>query len=140
MTDDERIDLVLTEMVNNGIGRLNIQKYLSETLKDIDPHSFRRLTVFLVDKGWVRRIHNVPFLEILPDGREIVDSGGYVKYLQRLKRNQVENADAQTTERELNSVNLKLNGFYLKYKWIPFVLSLIAILLSVAALIISSKS
>lgn len=137
MTDDERIDLVLTEMGHNGTGILNLQKYLSETLHDTNPHSFRRITVFLVDKGWARRIPNVPLLEILSPGLDILKFGGYLKYLEQKRLIELEEKEWDVTKRNLDEVNLKLNVFYLKYKQVPFILSGIAILLSIAALIIS---
>lgn len=135
MTDDERIEKVLNEMANNGNGRLSVQKFLSETVKDEDPLSYQRIDLAIVSMGFARKLSTIPSLEILPNGRDIVKSGGYIKYFEKIKLDEEEKFDSQKINAELDKVNLKLNKFYLKWRWVPFVFSALAIIISLLALI-----
>jgi len=137
MNDDERIELVLAEMAKIGNGRLSVQKFLAETVKDSDPHSYQRIISFLVNRGFAKRLSTIPVLEILPDGRDIVKSGGYIKYLERLKEKDEAESQWMVIRKELDEVNLKFVEFNLKNKKLPYLFSGIAILISLAALIIS---
>jgi hypothetical protein len=133
MTDDERIDLVMSEMVKIGNGRLSVQKFLAESVKDDDPHSYQRIISFLVDRGFAKKLSTIPVLEILPDGRDIVTSGGYIKYIDKLKQDKEEEARLRKINANLDELNLRKAGFEYKWRW----LSVAAIIISIVALIIS---
>lgn len=139
MTDDERIDLVLTEMAKKGDGRLDIKQYLLEEIHDDDYLSFQRVIANFRTNGYAQSISGGlgTIYEILQTGKDIVNSGGYIKYLERLKAMAEAEEHSRNIKTELDEVNLKLNGFYFKYKWLPFMLSGFAILISIAAIIIS---
>jgi hypothetical protein len=77
MTDEERIDLVLSEMARNKDGRLDIQKYLKEELKEEDNHAYKRAISTLVDEGYIKKVSpQYAICDILSKGREIVKAGG----------------------------------------------------------------
>jgi hypothetical protein len=138
MTDNERIDKVLNAMAKSQNGRLNVQKFLTEDVKDQDLLSYQRIIPILENKRLAERISGLgATCMILSDGLEIVNSGGYIKYLERQKAAVEKEAKDSKTTAELNEVNLQLNRFLLKYKWFPYILSGAAILISIAAIIIS---
>jgi hypothetical protein len=138
MNDDERIDAVLNKMNSISNGRISIQQFLNEELKDSDQLSFQRIVPALEARGFAFRLAGLSATcEISDLGRRIVKDGGYLKYLERLNNDQLAEIEAIKNSRKLDEVNLELNTFYLRFKWIPFVLSGIAILLSIAAIIIS---
>lgn len=138
MTDNERIASFLDAIAKSKDGRLNVQKFLNEDVKDEDLLSYQRIIPALEAKGFAKRISGLSATcLLLTTGLDIVNSGGYIKYLERQKSTEVEEVRLSKTKAELDEVNLKLNRFYLKYKWLPFLLSGVAILLSIAALIIS---
>jgi hypothetical protein len=137
MTDDERIDKVLSAMKNSGNGTLDIQKYLVNVLHDTDLISHQRVRSFIVFNGYANPVSNTSLLKLLPPGLDVLKIGGYLKYLELIDEKEARERQWDITKEKLDEVNLKLNGFYLKYKWVPFVLSGLAILTSIAALIIS---
>jgi len=138
MTDNERIDRFLDAIAKTKEGRLNVQEFLNEDLKDKDLLSYQRIILALEAKGFVKRISGLsPTCLLLTVGLDIVNSGGYIKYLERQKAGEEEEVRSKKTQYELDEVNLQLNRFYLKYKWLPFLLSGAAILISIAAIIIS---
>jgi hypothetical protein len=138
MTDNERIDKVLDAMAKSQNGRLNVQKFLTEDVKDQDLLSYQRIIPILENKRLAERISGLgATCMILSDGLEIVNSGGYIKYLERQKAAVEKEAMDSKTKAELDEVNLQLNRFYLKYKWVPFVLSLAAIIIALIALFCS---
>lgn len=138
MTDNERIDKVLDAMAKSGNGRLHVQEFLIEEVKNKDLLSYQRIIPIIENKGYAERLAKLGAIcMILSDGLDIVNSGGYIKYLERQKAADEEEAQSRKTKAKLDEVNLKLNGFYLKYKWVPFVLSLAAIIISLIALICS---
>ena len=137
MTDDERIDKVMLEMGNSRNGKLDVQSYLADQLKDEDPLSYQRIRSFIINSGYAKIVINTPLLDILPPGLEISKIGGYLKHLELKREKEEQEKKWNLTREQLDEVNLRLNRFYLKYKWIPFVLSGIAILISIGALVIS---
>ena len=138
MTDNERIDRFLDALAKSNDRRLNAQKFLLEEVKDEDTLSYQRIILAIESKGFAERISGLgATCMILSDGMDIVNSGGYIKNLERQKAADEEEARLRRTKAELDEVNLKLNRFYLKYKWLPFLLSGFAILISIAAIIIS---
>lgn len=130
MTDDDRIEMVLNEMANIGNGRLSIQKFLSESVNDKDLNSYQRISSFLVNKGFARQLSTIPVLEILPNGRDIVNTGGYLKYIEKIKSDKEEDARLKKIKANLDESNLRLTGFYYKWRWVPFVLSALALVIS----------
>jgi hypothetical protein len=138
MTDNERIDRFLDAIAKTKDGRLSVQKFLNEDLKDEDLLSYQRIIFALEANGFVKRISGLSTTcLLLTAGLDIVNSGGYLKYLERQKADEEEEVRSKKTQYELDEVNLQLNRFYLKYKWLPFLLSGVAILISIAAIIIS---
>ena len=138
MTDNERIDKFLDAIAKSKDGRLNIQKFLIEDLKDQDVLSYQRIILDIKRKGFVEQISGLgTTCLILSPGLDIVNSGGYIKHLERLKEMEESDNHSEIIKARLDEVNLNLNEFYLKYKWLPFLFSVIAILLSIAAIIIS---
>lgn len=136
MTDDERIEKVLSEMDNNKNGMLDIQKFLVDEVKDTDLISYRRIKTIIVDKGLARQISSTTVFEILPLGREIVKGGGYTKYIEKLNLDKEEAERLKKIELEDAELKLKLNRFYFKYRWIPFVFSLAALIISILVAIL----
>jgi hypothetical protein len=134
MTDEERIEKVLNEMANISNGRLNVQQFLADTAKDEDPLAYQRIVLILESKGFARKLSTIPSLELLPDGRDIVKSGGYIKHLEKIKSEKEEDARLKKIKADLDESNLRLTGFYYKWRWVPFVLSIAAIILSLIAL------
>jgi len=139
MTDDKRIDKVLDAMAKSGNGRLNVQKFLIEKIKDEDLLSYQRIISIIEDKRFAKRLSGLgATCMILSSGLDIVNSGGYIKYLDRLKaEEEEEETHLRKTKAELDEVNLKLNRFLLKYKWVPYILSGLAIVISIVAIVIS---
>lgn len=138
MNDNERIDKVLDTMAKSRNGRLNVQEFLMEEIKDEDHLSYQRIIAFIEDKGYAKRLSKINVIcMILTAGLDIVNSGGYLKYLERQKAVEEKEAKDSKTKAELDEVNLQLNRFYLRYKWVPFVLSLAAIIIALIALFCS---
>ena len=138
MTDNERIDSFLDALAKSNDRRLNAQKFLLEEVKDEDILSYQRIILAIESKGFAERISGLgATCMILSDGMDIVNSGGYIKNLERQKVADEGEVRLRKTKAELDDVNLQLNRFYLKYKWLPFLLSGFAILISIAAIIIS---
>lgn len=138
MTDNERIDRFLDAIAKSKDGRLNVQKFLIEEVKDEDVLSYQRIILAIEGKGFAERLSGLgATCMILSAGLDIVNSGGYIKHLERKKAAEEEEVQLNKTKAELDVVNLQLTMFYLRYKWLPFLLSGIAILISLAAIIIS---
>ena len=139
MNDEERIDNVLKELDSNSTGRCDLRMFLKNTLKDDDLNSFQRIIPILEKNEWAERIRGSlsPTLEILPAGREIVKLGGYIKYLEKKKAEEEKEAHRSDIEDKLAEKKLKQINFLLKHKWLPFILSGLAILISAGALVVS---
>jgi hypothetical protein len=138
MTDNERIDKFLDAIAKSKDGRLNIQKFLIEDLKDDDVLSFQRIILDIKRKGFVEQLSGLgTTCLILSAGLDIVNSGGYIKYLERQKAAEEEEVKLGKIKAELDESNLKHVRFILKYKWLPFILSGVAIIVSIIAIIIS---
>ena len=86
MDDNERIDKVLSELDKNKIGLVDVQKFLVNELKDNDLRSYQRIIREIVNQRFAKQQSGLSTVcEILPDGREIVKAGGYIKHLERRK-------------------------------------------------------
>jgi hypothetical protein len=137
MTDNERIDKVLDALAKSQNGRLNVQEFLDKA-KDEDRLSYQRIIPIIEDKGFAKRLPTLGnTCMILSAGLDIVNSGGYLTYLEKQWVASEEEAKEGKTTAELNEVNLQLNRFLLKYKWLPYFLSGAAIVISIFAIIIS---
>ena len=124
MTDDERIDKILDSMAKSQNGRLDVQKFLMEEVKNEDRLSYQRIIPIIEDKGFAKRLSGLgTTCTILSVGLDIVNSGRYSKYLERQKAAFEKEDKDNKTRAELDEVNLQLNRFYLKYKWLPYILS-----------------
>ena len=137
MTDDERIEKVLSELEKIKPAMLDVSFFLTKQLNDEDDFSYRRVISTLESLRLARSTPDTPVLVLLSEGSKVANSGGYKKYIKELKRSEEEENRSRKTKIELDEVNLNLNRFYLKYKWLPFLFSGIAILISLAAIIIS---
>ena len=138
MTDNERIDRFLDAIAKSRDGRLNVQKFLIEEVKDEDLLSFQRIISAIEDKGFAKRLSGLSATcMILSDGLDIANSGGYINYLERQKTADEDEARLRKTKAKLDEVNLQLNTFLLKYKSVPYILSLVAIVISIVAIVIS---
>ena len=137
MTDNERIEKVLSELDIINPVKLDISVFLEIQLKDKEDSSFIRVISALENMGLARSIPSTPLMEILPKGIEVVKFGGYIKYLEKLKLDREEDARLRKLKVDLDESNLKLTRFYYNWRWIPFLLSGIAIIISVIAIIIS---
>jgi hypothetical protein len=130
MTDEEIIEKVLFEMNDNKNGTLDVPKFQMGETNAIDLASYRRIRTTLVEIGAAKLIHGTSVLEILPLGRDIVKTGGYEKYIERLKQTKAEDERLKKIQLEGLELKLNLDKFYFKYRWIPFALSLLALIIS----------
>jgi len=138
MTDEERIDKVLNAMAQSHNNHIDIQKYLTKNVVDVDLRSYQRIIARLEEEGTANRIAGLSTIcMITAKGKEIANSGGYIAFLERQKAAEKAETKHKADEVELTEVNLNLNRFYLKYRWLPFILSAIAIIISIIALICS---
>ncbi|MFA5806317.1 MAG: hypothetical protein WC879_16925 [Melioribacteraceae bacterium] len=131
MTDDERIEKVLSEMENNRTGMLDISKFLVEQFNDNDNSAYRRIKSVIVSMGLAKSFPTAPIVEILPAGRDVVKSGGYIKFIEKLKLDQEEAEHLKKIGLEDAELKLKLNRFYFKFRWIPFAFSIAALIISI---------
>jgi hypothetical protein len=135
MDDIERIDKVLSAMDKNRKSTLDVQKFLVNEVKDRDLVSYQRIISKIVGMGLAKQLSGLSTIcEILPDGREIVKAGGYIKYVDKMTFGKEEALRLKKIESENAEVELRLNKFYLKWKWIPFVLSALALGISLVAI------
>lgn len=134
MEDSERIEKTLIELDQKKDGRMVVQAFLQETLKDLntDYHSYKRVQGIIVDEGFAKNINPAfGIFEITAKGREIVRSGGYLKYVERKEEKEKEGRKLKELQLQQTETGVKLNKFYYKYRWIPFALSLLALLISI---------
>lgn len=68
---------------------------------------------------------------ITEKGLLIVNEGGWLQYLERQKQAEINQRKKEELEFEKSKIDLSLNKFLLKTKWVPLILSLLAILVSV---------
>ncbi|HUS87509.1 MAG TPA: hypothetical protein VMW76_09730 [Bacteroidales bacterium] len=140
MTDQQRIDKVLSKLASSASGRLNVQKILMEDLEDDDQVSYMRIITTMVDMKYVQRLSGAGMsniVYILTAGQDIVKNGGYLKYLENSEEEKRKDRIRREEEAENTSYTLILNKFYWKYRWLPFVLSILAVLISIFALVCS---
>jgi hypothetical protein len=131
MTDFERIDRILFEMHNSKNGMLNIQDYLVNKIGDKDIDAYSKIKTIIKTQELARQISNTPVFEILPLGSDVVRAGGYLNYVDKMTFNKEKAERLKVIEFEDAELKLKLNKFYFKYRWIPFALSGLALIISI---------
>src|SRR5512133_2653875 len=87
MSDKEIINLLLERANKLYPVALAVHPVLNKELCVKDPYKYRELIDLMVDQELVKNTFG-DFIRILPKGKDIVDSGGYLKYvrLQPVKR------------------------------------------------------
>lgn len=108
-------------MANNANGRLNVIRFIETKVEDGDRFLGQRVIPIIVEKEYEKKIPNTAELIITSVGRDVVRSGGYVNYIRELE-----------LDKEGKDYSQRI-----KYRWIPFALSALAVLISLAAFIIS---
>ncbi|HEX7467072.1 MAG TPA: hypothetical protein VF324_00610, partial [Methanobacterium sp.] len=95
---------------------LSIQKFLSETVKDKYPHSYQRIISHPVSRGLAKQLSGLGTVcEILPDGRDMVKDGGYIKYVEKMvfdkqEAERLKKIESEDAELKLNITGSILNG------------------------------
>lgn len=121
---------------------LDIQSNLLEQAKDIEDESkinskYSKAYDLILSQGYISPLKSssIPKTILTDLGREVKRSGGHNQYLQKLDLEK----NREETRRELEAKNIetsiKLNEYLLKTKWLPHLLSLIALVVSVIAIL-----
>ncbi|MEO4005818.1 hypothetical protein [Flavobacterium sp. CAU 1735] len=109
---------------------------LVDTMKtDKGVYLYNLARFLLVQRGIIKT--GGAFDELTDYGRQIKSKGGYKKYLEEI--NSLERKQKYRTELELKNLEITtdLNKWLYKTKWLPHILSILAFLISIAAVIIA---
>lgn len=134
MTDIERIDIILKRIVEKDPEVITISDYLY-TLKDNEQYAYSRISGIMgehnladvIDSNRVRANEN---------SRNIVKNGGYFKHLELFELDRKKEIQLKELEERNLKLQIKMNEWFLRSKWIPHVLSLLALIIALIAIVL----
>lgn len=129
MSDQEIINLLLERTHRSYPVAVAVHPVLEKELFVKDFYKYRELINKMVDEELVTNTFG-DFIRILPKGKNIVDSVGYLKYLE-LQSGEICSIPQTVRSEELNNLQSpSVNRYLGKDGWWPLIRSLVAVVFS----------
>lgn len=133
MSDQEIINLLLERTHRYYPVAVAVNPVLEKELAVKDSYKYRELINVMVDEELVINTFG-DFIRILPKGKKIVDSGGYLNYIE-LQPEQNYDLSQAVRIKDINDLQThSVNRYLSKLEWWPVLRSLVAVVFSYFAL------
>ena len=134
MTDEERIDKVLNRCAEEYPAQIYISMLFAKELCDTDQGAYYRIIERIETEGLAKKLMG-DRIWLEPHGQQIVSNGGYLAHLEREKLKAVQEEKKQELVFEKTKYELLNNKWLYKTRWWPLIISILAILMAVMALL-----
>ena len=129
---DEIIDFLLTTVRDsNGIEKINLLLKAENSVFKIERNKLSlKYYNFMIEKDLISLDVDNKF-RITKNGLDIFNNGGWLKYIkdEKIKLNLV--SEKETIDFEKSKIDLELNKWLLKTKWLPHIITIISLLFAV---------
>jgi hypothetical protein len=138
---DEKDKALFNYIILNAKSEFTIESVVAKTL-DISQNRklIERVSIFLEEEGFIT-VHNTTFytFKLSEKGRVVKKLRGYENYFEHVESEAKKIKAKEDAEFESARSTAELNTWLLKTRWLPHILSGLAIIISVIALLISLK-
>ena len=129
---DEIIDFLLTTIrESNGIEKINLLLKSENSVFKIERNKLSlKYYNFMIEKDLISLDVDNKF-RITKNGLDIFNNGGWLKYIKDEKNKLNLLAEKETIDFEKSKIDLELNKWLLKTKWLPHIITIISLLFAV---------
>jgi|WetSurMetagenome_2_1015567.scaffolds.fasta_scaffold72693_2 hypothetical protein len=129
MTDQEIINELLNRAQSCFPVAIAVNTILVKEFSIKDPYKYRDIIDKMVDQELVKNTFG-DFIRILSKGKNIVDSGGYLKFSKEHPGKSDKREQTVRTKVENNVPSLAYNGYMIKTEWRLLIRSMAAVIFS----------